>query len=65
MLTRFKSPNSAVSTTNMDLENGSRCLKSLMAGQLPALGCQKSAMDAVPWLPQSHDMIGQIGGRPF
>ena len=64
-LTRFKSSNSTVSTTNVDLENGSRCLKSLMAGQLPALGCQKSAMEASLGYPRGMIRLGRIEDAPF
>ena len=53
-LTRLTSSNSTVSSTNVDLENGSRCQKVLTGDNVLLLGCQKSAMDAGPWLPQSN-----------
>ena len=64
-LTRFTPSNSTVSSTNVELENGSRCQKVLMGDNILLWGCQKFCHGGEPWLPQRHDMLGQIGGRPF
>ena len=64
-LTRFTPSNSTVSSTNVELENGSRCQKVLTGDNVLLWGCQKFCHGGEPWLPQRHDMLGQIGGRPF
>ena len=66
-LTRFTPSNSTVSSTNVDLENGSRCQKVLTGDNVLLLECQKSAMDAGPWLPQARGMtrLGRPEDAPF
>ena len=64
-LTRFTPSNSTVSSTNVELENGSRCQKVLTGDNVLLLGCQKFCHGGEPWLPQRHDTLGQNEGRPF
>ena len=63
-LTRFASSNSTVSSTNVDLENGSRCQKVLTGDNVLLLGCQKSAMDAGPY-PRGMTRLGRPEDAPF
>ena len=62
-LTRFS--NSTVSSTNVELENGSRCQKVLTGDNVLLWGCQKSAMEASLGYPRGMTRLGRPEDAPF
>ena len=64
-LTRFTPSNSTVSSTNVDLENGSRCQKVLTGDNVLLWGCQKSVMEASLGYPRGMIRLGRLEDAPF
>ena len=64
-LTRFTPSNSTVSSTNVDLENGSRCQKVPTGDNVLLWGCQKSVMEASLGYPRGMIRLGRLEDVPF
>ena len=64
-LTRFTSSNSTVSSTNVDLENGSRCQKVLTGDNVLLLGVRNLPWTRALGYPRGMTRLGRPEDAPF